>query len=326
MQATAKEKSDFIFYEQPFDTAGPQAMATLKEESAETEFPYGDLRTTSWSFDAIQVTHCHKRYNGHYVFKKENAPRDMVSLEFNLKGNYQIHHLGRIYDVRARQHNMIYSPGTSNTFSNRDLESESFSIRFTVASFLKMVEQSNPLLTHFSEKIRADAPAVLLKDSPPLHPRLQQGIAEIIHCPYEGGLRKIFLLSKCLEILVMQSEACLRKAEVPDYHCKRKEDRDRIVYAGQYLLAHLQDPPTLSELARIAGINEYKLKRGLREIHGNTVFGFLSAHRLDHARRLLLDTDKTAAEIAYELGYGSPQHFNNAFKKKFGVPPGSLQP
>ena len=39
----------------------------------------------------------------------------------------------------------------------------------------------------------------------------------------------------------------------------------------------------------------------------------------------LLDTRKTSAEIAYELGYSTPQHFNNAFKKKFGVTPNSVR-
>ena len=34
-----------------------------------------------------------------------------------------------------------------------------------------------------------------------------------------------------------------------------------------------------------------------------------------------VNTQKTAAEVAFELGYATPQHFNNAFKKRFGVTP-----
>jgi AraC-like DNA-binding protein len=33
----------------------------------------------------------------------------------------------------------------------------------------------------------------------------------------------------------------------------------------------------------------------------------------------------TAAEVAQELGYATPQHFNNAFKKKFGITPFSVR-
>ena len=80
-------------------------------------------------------------------------------------------------------------------------------------------------------------------------------------------------------------------------------------------------PPNLSEIARTVGLNEYKLKRGFKEMFRMTVFGYLIEQRLLLARQTLLDTRKTAAEISYELGYCTPQHFNNAFKKRFGNTP-----
>lgn len=48
-----------------------------------------------------------------------------------------------------------------------------------------------------------------------------------------------------------------------------------------------------------------------------------AANRL--ARQYLLDTRRTAAEIGYELGYSTPRHFNNAFKKRFGAAPDSIR-
>jgi AraC-like DNA-binding protein len=41
-------------------------------------------------------------------------------------------------------------------------------------------------------------------------------------------------------------------------------------------------------------INEYKLKRGFKELFGTTVFGFIHRHRMSTAKRLLPGTDKTA--------------------------------
>jgi AraC-like DNA-binding protein len=40
---------------------------------------------------------------------------------------------------------------------------------------------------------------------------------------------------------------------------------------------------------------------------------------------MLLDTDKTAAEVGFALGYATPQHFSEAFKKRFGMTPGSVR-
>jgi AraC family transcriptional regulator, transcriptional activator of the genes for pyochelin and ferripyochelin receptors len=73
------------------------------------------------------------------------------------------------------------------------------------------------------------------------------------------------------------------------------------------------------------GLNEYKLKRGFKEMFNTTVFGYLTEQRLQLAHQFLRDTQKTAAEISSDLGYATPQHFNNAFKKKFGVTPYSVR-
>ena len=79
--------------------------------------------------------------------------------------------------------------------------------------------------------------------------------------------------------------------------------------------------PAGTELSRIAGINEFKLKRGFKEVFGQTVFGYLNDERMDLAKSDLLEKQKSITEIAFELGFSSVQHFSNAFKKKFGVSP-----
>ncbi|GAA4115058.1 hypothetical protein GCM10022393_15010 [Aquimarina addita] len=81
----------------------------------------------------------------------------------------------------------------------------------------------------------------------------------------------------------------------------------------------------MSELSRLVVLNEYKLKRGFKELFGTPVFGYIHQTRMDLAKRLLLDTSKTAKEIAYEIGYCSPQHFSKAFKEQFVISPNSIR-
>jgi AraC family transcriptional activator of pyochelin receptor len=45
-------------------------------------------------------------------------------------------------------------------------------------------------------------------------------------------------------------------------YIKKDYDKERIVFARDYLLKNIESPPTLTVLSRIAGINEYKLKGG----------------------------------------------------------------
>ncbi len=53
------------------------------------------------------------------------------------------------------------------------------------------------------------------------------------------------------------------------------------------MLRNISNPPSLIELARQVGINECTLKRGFRQIFGNTMFGYLHDYRMEQARQLL---------------------------------------
>jgi AraC-like DNA-binding protein len=50
----------------------------------------------------------------------------------------------------------------------------------------------------------------------------------------------------------------------------------------------------------------------------------LQEERLKKAKQLIFDGEKNISAIAYELGYAHSQHFHRAFRRKFGVTPGTL--
>ena len=169
--------------------------------------------------------------------------------------------------------------------------------------------------------MQRNEPAVLSTTSLFIHPQLNHAIQSILHCPYSGHMKKIFLLSKCVEILVIQAEAYNQAIDKGKPYCRKSDDQDRLLHAREILEARVDAPPSLSELSKMIGINEYKLKRGFKELFGTTVFGYLSDFRLEKARQELLNSNKHVGEIADMLGYYSPQHFANAFRKKFGISP-----
>lgn len=51
----------------------------------------------------------------------------------------------------------------------------------------------------------------------------------------------------------------------------------------------MAEPPSLLELSRLIGLNDYKLKTGFKEMYGTTVFGYLREQRLEKAYRLLME-------------------------------------
>ncbi len=54
---------------------------------------------------------------------------------------------------------------------------------------------------------------------------------------------------------------------------------------------------------------------------GKTAQEYIQCRIIDLAKEMLLGTGKTISEIAYNLGFQYPQHFNRAFKKKVGYTP-----
>ncbi len=131
---------------------------------------------------------------------------------------------------------------------------------------------------------------------------------------------RLFYQGKILELLALYFSE--RKPDTENCPFLNNEDVVRkIKHAKEHLLAHEDRPPTIKELAKLTGLNEHQLKSGFKEIYGNTVYGYLLDHRMDHAR-ILLDTGKLqVAQVAYQIGYTNPSHFIAAFKKKFGVTP-----
>jgi AraC-like DNA-binding protein len=131
---------------------------------------------------------------------------------------------------------------------------------------------------------------------------------------------RLFYQGKILELLALYfSEKKPNKESCPFLN-----DQDtvrKIKNAKEHLLKNIDAPPRLKELAKLAGLNEYQLKAGFKEIYGNTVFGYLLDHKLDNARVLLDSKKYHVAEVAYQIGYTNPSHFIAAFRKKFGVTP-----
>jgi AraC-like DNA-binding protein len=136
----------------------------------------------------------------------------------------------------------------------------------------------------------------------------------------EENAKRLYYQGKAFEILSLYFSEKKPNTE----NCPFLNDQvvvRKIKNAKDILLKNFDSPPSLKELAKLAGLNEYQLKVGFKEIYGNTVYGYLLDHKLDHARALFDAQHLQVNEVAYQIGYTNPSHFIAAFKKKFGVTP-----
>lgn len=91
------------------------------------------------------------------------------------------------------------------------------------------------------------------------------------------------------------------------------------------MLATLDRPWTLDELAAHAGASRATLVRIFQKTAGMAPLAFLAELRLGLARRKLLAGTGSLAEIAAEVGYQSESAFSRAFQRRYGMRPGEAR-
>ena len=74
-------------------------------------------------------------------------------------------------------------------------------------------------------------------------------------------------------------------------------------------------------LADKAGINEFKLKIGFKELFQISPYQYRLRLCLERAKELLEESDDTIDQIAAKVGFGTYNGFSTAFKKAFNIPP-----
>jgi AraC-like DNA-binding protein len=74
-------------------------------------------------------------------------------------------------------------------------------------------------------------------------------------------------------------------------------------------------------LARGLGVSERSFRRRFRQVSGMTPGDYHMQHRIEEARRRLLESDEKVADIALGLDFANEFHFSRRFKQMTGVSP-----
>lgn len=93
----------------------------------------------------------------------------------------------------------------------------------------------------------------------------------------------------------------------------------------QRLEKYYDRPFRLSDYENYYKVSKYRLCREFSAQFGKPPLQFLNQKRLDTAKEMLLTTDLSIHEISSLVGYESPTHFINLFRKNTGTTPGSFR-
>jgi AraC-like DNA-binding protein len=116
------------------------------------------------------------------------------------------------------------------------------------------------------------------------------------------------ILSLCPNIRLLSDPGFSREK------IEQKSRRMERVFEFMYANYHKNVP--LAEVAEIANMPAASFSRFIKKRTGKTFVEILNEIRLGYASRLLVDTNKTIAEIAYQCGFNNISNFNRTFKHK----------
>lgn len=91
--------------------------------------------------------------------------------------------------------------------------------------------------------------------------------------------------------------------------------------AISYVQAHYTDKISLDDTAKFVHCNPTYLSRKLKEKTGLSFTNYLNTLRIQHAEKLLVNTNLTVNEVANQSGYCSLSYFYRKFKKKYNCSP-----
>lgn len=324
------DASELLYKEQMDFPVAKLLSPSLIEENQSLNYDFADASFKEIYFDgyhiAIGGVHVHQNL---HILTTGHVPT--ISLIFLLNGQFDTGLDMEAVNKRRFQtleHNLFYNPTTAENIDvDKQRGFELVSLSFTEERFMELAANGGRVLDSLANNVAGGKGVYLNKRSnPPITTRMMMILEEIRQCQFSGGLKKLFLQSKVMELLALQCEQYERVEQVrPESVIISAADREKIHYAKDILLKSMQNPPSLPELSRLAGLNEFKLKNGFRQVFDNTVFGYLNDHRMDYARTMIAKQQYSLTEIAEQLGFSSIQHFSVAFKKKFGVSPSRVK-
>jgi AraC-like DNA-binding protein len=231
-----------------------------------------------------------------------------------------IHTIGKFH-VRQDQYACYFSD-VSNCSALFEKNKEIRALDFYFAPVL--LQELSVFFPELNNLLTVSPGALLATGSTWTIPSIKEITQQILDCPYSETTRTFYYDLKVRELLYQMLEHALRRKT--SFYTFTPYEYARIHQARNILLEHIsKKPPSIRALSKSVAINEFKLKAGFRQYFNAGVFEWLAEQKMQLARELVLTTNKPLKDICTMVGYPRITNFITAFRRRFGMSPGSLR-
>jgi AraC-like DNA-binding protein len=238
-------------------------------------------------------------------------------LRFHIHGSSVLMRAGDLALVGKNYYHTFAVPlGSSPTVSARGI---SMFFRDTMLSAQASSEEAE-LLAPFLTASREHVSVIRQKTGVPRRVlALMKEIARALQAPTARTAIAVRALLRMALVRLLEHRAVL----APDLDRVRQQraDLERLDAVFSLLASRGRDIPSLGDAARAASMSRSKFIRVFRRTTGKIFVTYVNDYRIARAQELLATSDKTAAEIAQEVGFAGQSYFGQVFRHAVGLTP-----
>lgn len=237
-------------------------------------------------------------------------------MHFCLNGRSAFNSTYNNVKFNKNQHNLYLQKELQGTFKQNENSNEYLEVLFPQDHVDSLVNQYEGLIPSINKTNNQ-----LFQNNAIINTEIKTVLTEIYNTNRTGVMKQLYLDVKSKELLLLQFEQYICLNSNKGLTKISLSDKQKLAEAKEHIEQDYQNPLSLSELALEVGLNDYKLKKGFKEVYNTTVFGYVYQLRMEYAHKLLRNTTIPIKEIAHYCGYEHVQHFTSAFKRMYQTTP-----
>jgi AraC-like DNA-binding protein len=259
------------------------------------------------------------------IMLKTKAPLNSLNVTFMLEGNiesdfYQYSDKVQLY---SNSHNINYLEDAEGDHLLIQGNIKPFHLNISSEYFMQNFASDDVITEKLKNSIIKNIPQLASSNPAYITPDMKKIMHSILNCPYKGGLKKMFIEIKALELITMQFSQFADQNNT--YNILSQKEIEIAFHVKSLIEEDFLHNWTLDELAKKTASNIQTLKKSFKALFHTSIFDYYQQLRMDFARELILNQNFTVAETSEYLGYSHQNHFSSAFSKKFGYPPSELK-
>lgn len=129
---------------------------------------------------------------------------------------------------------------------------------------------------------------------------------------YVQGIAQAIAIHLVRNYAMLVKKSRKESPSLPGYKLKRITD---------WMTEHISEEFNLARLAAQAGVSKFHFHRLFKRATNVSPAQYHINLRMDVARRLLRETQKSVMDVALDVGYANPSHFARLFRRETGLSP-----